>query len=627
MRFRKKIVFIIFLSVNYSYLFSQNLQDRLYIKNNSNIIQLEELKKKYNLEYKKIIKEAKKLGINVGLFSKGKKIGTLRGIKNKVPFYDFNDNINAAKTNRVDKIWDGGSSGLNLSGKGITIGHWEASGLPLISHVELSGKIFYQESGSPSQHATHTAGTMVATGVNPNARGMASSAIIHARTSSNDDAEMASFASDGGILSNHSYGSNDPNGNLLFYGYYSNSAKKWDEISYNAPYYLIVKSAGNSRNEGVNLSDEGYDVLFSMATSKNPLIVGAVDKVINYTGSSSVNETDFSSYGPTDDWRIKPDVVANGKDVFSTASTGNANYYTTSGTSMATPSVTGAIALLQEYYHSKNNVYMKSATVKALLVNSTDEVGDNLGPDFAHGWGLVNAERAAKIIANDANNSLILEKFIENNQSHEFTIHVDGTKPLSLTMAWTDVPAEPIVQNSLSIDQSNLRLVNDLDVRITGESSTYKPWVIESGSFTNPATKGDNFRDNIEKIEVNNIPSGVYTVKITHKGQLFQNNNQDFSIVINNIVSHGLSINKVTLDKINIYPNPIKGSIININLNKVLDSNIEITLYDINGRQVKKQKFSNTSKIIFKAPLSLSGLYFLKINTAKESAIKKIIIK
>ena len=623
----KLIIFLITVVFSYNFLISQNNQDRLYIKKNSNILKLEQLKNKFNLEYKEMLSKAKDIGLPIFLYSKRKKVGALSGIKNGVPYYDFNNNLNSAKTNRVDKIWDGGATGLNLTGNGVTIGLWEATGMPLTTHVELSGKVFYQESGSPSSHATHVAGTLVATGVNSDAKGMASSAIIHARTSSNDESEMANFASNGGILSNHSYGSDDPNGNLLFYGYYSNKAKAWDEISYNAPYYLIVKSVGNNRNDGVNPSDGGYDILFSMATSKNPLIVGAVDDVVNYSGPNSVNGTDFSSYGPTDDWRIKPDIVANGKDVFSTNSLSNTSYINSSGTSMAAPSITGAIALLQQHYHNKNNVYMKSATAKALIINSTDEVGANPGPDFAYGWGLMNAENAASIISNNNTSSLILEKSLANNQTFEFTIDIDGTKPLSLTMAWTDVAAEPIPQTSLTVDQSDLRLINDLDVRIIGNGNTYKPWIIEAGSFSNTATKGDNFRDNIEKIEVDNIPSGTYTVKVTHKGQLFNSNNQEFSIVVNNIASSSLNIEDVLQGKVNVFPNPVKENTINIQLNKDLNSFVGVSLYNVNGRLIKKQKFNNTSKVVFKVPKSFSGLYFLNINTVKGSFMKKIIIE
>jgi hypothetical protein len=604
--------------------FSQNKEDRALIKKESNVDVLLKLKNQHNNKHQKMLEKAEKIGFNKNYFSKNGSNKTLNEIINGIPYFDEDDNENAAITNRVDKIWQGGSSNLNLSGKGVIIGHWEASGTALSTHVELTGNVTILEATSVSSHATHTAGTMIGKGVNPDARGMASDAIIYARRSNNDESEMADFAMDGGIISNHSYGSSNPNGNILEYGYYSSHAQDWDEISYHAPFYLIVKSAGNERNDNYNISDGGYDILFTQATAKNILVVGAVKDVLNYTSPSSVQQTNFSSYGPTDDWRIKPDIVANGEGLISSNSASSTAYQTKSGTSMAAPTVTGTIALLQEHYHNINDVYMKSATVKALIINATDEVGENQGPDFGNGWGLINAERSAEIISNNSTSSLILEDSLENNQEYQFTITVDGSKPLALTMAWTDVAAIAIAANS--VDQSDLRLINDLDIRIVGTENTYLPWIIETGSFTNAATKGDNFRDNVEKIEVDNIPAGTYTVKVTHKGQLFNDVNQGFSIVVNNLSSYSLSVDNSFLNKVEVYPNPVLNNKIFINLNQSSDANTEVLLLDITGRQVLKQNYKNTEKIELVTPTTLSGLYLLRINTSKGSFTQKIII-
>ncbi|MFK8060044.1 MAG: S8 family serine peptidase [Polaribacter sp.] len=606
--------------------FSQNKKDTDFIKSKSNISKLLQLKDKYNDAYQKMIKEANKKNIKEKFVSKTGNVKTLNEIINGVPFYDEDDNLNSATTSRVDKIWVGGSSGLDLTGKNIIIGHWEASGIPRSSHKEFEGRVVILDSEANSRHATHTAGTMIAKGFNSLARGVASEAIVHAYRTNNDEAEMAEFASLGGIISNHSYGSNNPEGNTLYYGYYSNHAKEWDEISYNAPYYLITKSAGNERNDNYNTEDNGYDILFSQSMAKNILVVGAVDDVLNYTGPSSVLQTEFSSYGPTDDWRIKPDIVANGRSVFSTGSSNDNNYYTSSGTSMAAPAAVGAIVLLQEHYHNKNAVYMKSATAKALVINNTDEVGANPGPDFGNGWGLLNAEKSAETITNSDSTSLILEESIANNGNYEFTISVDGTKPLVLTMVWTDVAATPVSIAVLGTDQPDLRLINDLDIRVIGNGNTYMPWIIENTSFTNPATKGDNFRDNVEKIEVNNIPAGIYSVKVTHKGQLHNSLKQDFSIVADNLTSNSLSIDTKYLTDVQVYPNPVLNNKVFIRLNEFSVSDVEILLYNITGRQVKKQNFNNIQNIELPISKSLSGVYFLKINTLKGSKTQKIII-
>lgn len=624
----KKITYLHFFLILFltTTVFSQNKKDSELIKSKSNISQLLKLKKKYNDDYQKMLKQAKQLGVKEKYLSKAGSVKTLNEIVNGKPFYDEDENLNSATSIRVNKIWDGGSSGLNLTGNNIIIGHWEAGGVPRSTHQELTGKVVIKDSESNSDHATHTAGTLVAKGVNNVARGITSEAVLNAYRSNNDESEMAAFASEGGLISNHSYGSSNPEGNILYYGYYSNHAKDWDEISYNAPYYLITKSAGNERNDDFNLADGGYDILFTQATAKNILVVGAVDDVLNYTGPGSVLQTDFSSYGPTDDWRIKPDIVANGNSIVSSGAGSNTDYDTRSGTSMAAPAAAGAIVLLQEHYHNINSVYMKSATAKALIINNTDEVGANPGPDFANGWGLLNAEKSAETISNNSTTSLILEESIENTGNFQFTISVDGTKPLRLSMVWTDVAATPITTD-LEVDQPDLRLINDLDIRVIGNGNTYMPWIIENTSFTNPATKGDNFRDNVEKIEVDNIPTGEYIVKVTHKGQLYNSLNQDFSIVANNIVSTSLSIHKNSLNNVQVYPNPVINNKVFINLNPFLASDVEILLFDITGRQVKKELFMDTQKIEFLIPKSLSGLYFLRINTSKGSNTQKIIIE
>lgn len=610
-------------------LLSQNKEDKKLIKKETNTKALKELQEKFEKEHKQLLLKAALLGIST-TFSKSKnKTGTLTDIRNGIPSYDIDDNINVAKTGRVDLLWNGGSLGLDLSGSGITIGHWEASGVPFSIHNELNTRVNILESATNGSHATHTAGTLIATGVNASAKGMANGALIDARRSNNDESEMASFAANGGILSSHSYSSGDPSGNIPLYGYYANISKDWDEIAYNAPFYTICKSAGNTRNDGVNVGDGGYDILYSQGVSKNVITVGAVMNVPIYTGPGSVTMTSFSSYGPTDDWRIKPDLVTNGSNVFSSDIGGFDAYGTKSGTSMSTPSVAGAIALLQQHYHNINSVYMKSATVKALLINTADEAGSNPGPDFAFGWGLLNAERAAQLISNNTTTSKILEGTLSDGQSFEFTITVDGSAPLALTMAWTDVPGTPIPLSSLTTDQMDLMLVNDLDVRVIGTSTTYEPWIIQTGSFTNAATTGDNFRDNVEKIEVSAIPAGTYTVKVTHKGQLHNSLDQEFSIAVDNITSSTLSGDQFSLSRFSVYPNPVnQHGILHISAPDELAINTKVILTDIYGKTLIRKTISESLKHYEVDTSTLAkGIYLLQISSNNKSYNKKIVIE
>ena len=104
----------------------------------------------------------------------------------------------------------------------------------------------------------------------------------------------------------------------------------------------------------------------------------------------------YSAWGPVDDGRIKPDIVANGADVFSTLETSDGAYGQMYGTSMANASASGTLALLKEHYmNTHGGAVMKAATLKGLVIHTADECGPSPGPDYQFGWGLLNAESAA----------------------------------------------------------------------------------------------------------------------------------------------------------------------------------------------------------------------------------------
>ena len=138
-------------------------------------------------------------------------------------------NVNAAKTTNTNKIYVGGTSGLNLTGSGYLVGEWDGGGV-LTTHQEFNngaGTRVTQMDGpiATSYHSTHVAGTILAEGQTAAAHGMATEAIMHAYEWTNDNTEMASEASGGLTLSNHSYGWNrgwtSSSGNMYWYGKYN----------------------------------------------------------------------------------------------------------------------------------------------------------------------------------------------------------------------------------------------------------------------------------------------------------------------------------------------------------------------------------------------------------------------
>jgi PKD repeat protein len=476
------------------------------------------------------------------------------------PQYYKTDNSVAASTISTNQLYSGGSAGLNLDGSGITVREWDGGGVRT-THQEYGGRVVMGDGASPTHyHSTHVAGTIMAAGVQPNAKGMAYNSNLRAFDWNNDNGEMASEAAAGALMSNHSYGfvrgwywtgSNWAwNGNSsissqedYLFGFYDSNSRAWDLIAQNAPYYLIVKSAGNDRGDGpgTNPPNDGpYDCIGQQGVSKNILTVGAVEDIPGgYSGPSSVVMSSFSSWGPADDGRIKPDIVANGVLLYSTYDGHDAEYNSISGTSMATPSVTGSLALLQEHWEDLNGAgnYMLSSTLKALVIHTADEAGANDGPDYSYGWGLMNTRNAALKISENQVLNVIDEVTLSEGNSYTRSVYNNGMEPLKVTICWTDAPGNPVTPQ---LDPPNPMLINDLDLRITMGADTFYPWRLNRNNPSNAATNsGENNVDNVEVVYLANPVAGDYTITVDHDG-LLSGGSQTFSIVFS-----GISLNNV----------------------------------------------------------------------------------
>jgi hypothetical protein len=487
---------------------------------------------------------------------------------NDKPVYFITDNLGAAITTRVNQLWEGGSTGLALTGEGYDkLGEWDG-GAVRRTHQEFtdqgSSRVVQADNAtSQSAHATHVAGTLVGAGVVAGAKGMSFAGQLKAYDWNNDNSEMAAAAANGLEISNHSYGqirgwrqgtsgwdwygtsSVSPVEDYLF-GFYGSRSRDWDIIAYNAPNYLITKSAGNDRGEGPSNAgqdgnpekdggNDGYDCIGDGGTAKNILTVGAVREVLNYTGPSSVIMSSFSGWGPADDGRIKPDVVAKGVDLYSPVSTNNTSYSTYSGTSMSSPNTAGTMALLQLHYQNTHNGDpMRASTLKALVIHTADEAGTTSGPDYKFGWGLVNAERAANLISDDnLMQNVIDELTLNDGNAYQREVVVGGEQPLVATICWTD-PAGNIP--SATLNPRTPVLVNDLDIRIVDSNGTsFYPYSLNPENPDLAATTtGKNYVDNVEKIVINNPEPGTYTVIIDHDGPL-TNGLQVFSLILSGI--------------------------------------------------------------------------------------------
>lgn len=494
--------------------------------------------------------------------------------------YTTTYNIGAGRTLSTNKVWPGGAVGVALTGAGMInrLGVWDG-GKVLDTHQEFSNNRVSQPDGATklSDHATHVAATMIASGVSANAKGMSYMAPLKAYDWANDATEMLQAAQSGMLISNHSYGTisgwnyntdqsrwewwgdrNVSTATDYKFGQYDERAAEWDDIAVTYPFYLICKAAGNDRGDlkstntnewyysdgtpgsgtapGKDGGTTGYDCIPQYGTAKNILTVGAVNKIGGNNGNGwvsagTVEMSDFSGWGPTDDGRIKPDVVAPGVNLYSAISTGTANYDIYSGTSMATPAASGSLLLVQQHHNNVKGKYLRSASLKALAIHTADEAGSK-GPDYAYGWGLLNTASCVKFI-NDSNLNKLDEKTLNNGQTQTVQFNVDAGKPLRITICWTDKPGNPVSSNLLN--NTTKMLVNDLDIRLTrvSDQSKFNPYILNPASPATAATTGDNTRDNVEMIHIDAPEAGIYTLAISHKGTL-SGASQPFSLLISN---------------------------------------------------------------------------------------------
>jgi len=550
------------------------------------------------------------------------------------PFYFAVDNEDAAATVGTDKVWPGGGFGFFLEAANTALGNlciWDGNGVRT-THQEFGGRAVQGDSPSGlSSHSTHVSGTLIASGVANGARGMSPQAMLECYDWNNDSSEMASAAAGGMWLSNHSYGyitgwyfngsDNYWYGDMGIsssedygFGFYSSLSQDWDQISYNAPNYLICKSAGNDRNDVASgghyhydggwvwSTDShpqdggalGYDSISWVGVSKNILTVGAIDDIPGgYSAPGDVDMSTFSGWGPTDDGRIKPDVVANGIALYSCDSAGNSAYSTKSGTSMACPNATGSANLLVDYYReTHDSVTPRSATTKGLLIHTADEAGGDPGPDYAFGWGLVNTLTAAQLIESDAADpGFITEAMLGNGDTDTYYFTQPSSGPARFTICWTDPAGSP---PNDALDPPDLMLVHDLDLRVTHTVSgtEYEPWVLDPANPGDPATTGDNFRDNVEQVFEASLPAGDYVVTVTHKGNI--GGGQAYSLLASTALTTtppatavaelpagpGRAVRQV------VHPNPF-ATTTSISFRLPARARVSVEVFDLLGRRVR----------------------------------------
>lgn len=510
----------------------------------------------------------------------------LHDVRDGRPIFLGHTNAAAARSSNTQLVRDAPRF-LNVDGTGMTVGVWEVQMSTDNGHPEWSDRFHYADSynGSAHLHAAHVIGTIAAAGIDLQARGMAPAAGIRGFDSFDHVAEMLDHGAEsiedydeGALLvSNHSYGlragwyrsrSGDhqqwlgawPGMEDALFGQYDEEAVSWDDVCWRRPYFLPFKAAGNYRDDappeegeeffhnndsngldaanydpnlhppGPGGVEDGYDTIPAIGNAKNVLTIGAVDDAVLHLGDGiskrwliNARSTPFSSWGPSDDGRIKPDIVANGRGVYSTSNRWRDgdridDYEELSGTSMAAPTASGSAILLQELFLKRfPGTPMRAATLKGLIIHTADDLGAS-GPDYRYGWGLMNTYQAADLIErhyNHPNNNHIYEG-IASAAAQELPFYWDqASARIRVTLCYTDPPGTA----KEGLDNREPALVNDIDIWIVDPNGVrHDPFLLDPNAPSAPATRGDNDVDNVEQVLINDPLPGAYTLHVDADG-------------------------------------------------------------------------------------------------------------
>jgi hypothetical protein len=315
----------------------------------------------------------------------------------------------------------------------------------------------------------------------------------------------------------------------------------------------VIFSSGN-RGAGGNLTAPG--------TAKNVIMVGASENLrpgldgcrVDTEGANDINSLiDFSSGGPTNDGRRKPEIVAPGTHIQGARSQdrsytaggvcapsyplGQTLYTWSSGTSHSAPAVAGAAALVRQFFQQSVGHAPSAAMIKAYLTNSTmfmngKNAGDSL-PGNNQGWGLLNLGRALDALPR----ILVDQDQMISNTGQVVTVRgriSDPTKPFRVTLAWTDAPGTPAANP----------VVNDLDLQVDVGGKTYLGNHFSASVSTEGGTA--DHLNNLEAVWAPDGASGEFTIRILGgniTGDGVPGNSdttdQDFALVVYNAQDGG----------------------------------------------------------------------------------------
>jgi subtilisin family serine protease len=312
---------------------------------------------------------------------------------------------------------------------------------------------------------------------------------------------------DGGYLHTNSWG-----GSSNTYDSYCTDV---DNFMWNNKTFLILFAAGNS---GPNAGTVGYP-----GTAKNLICAGGSDNLTNMQ-----NMYNNSSRGPVaTSNRMAPTVTAPATDtavsqagIHSADNTTNPTGRTCgiifsgwSGTSMATPAIAGAAAMIRQYFvdgyypggasGSGPSMIPSAALMKAVLINSAQNMtGTTARPSNDQGWGRIMLDDTL-YFEDESRNLFVYDDAagVATGDTHDYDITVsDPGIPLKISLVWTD--------------RSGNNLVNDLDLVLTNGTTTYYGNNFSGGWSSTGTTRDRTNPAECIYINAGVLPAGAYTIQV-----------------------------------------------------------------------------------------------------------------
>ena len=505
-------------------------------------------------------------------------------------------NTNTSTSLHLDQIQSLNPAGLTGAGQTISIadGGIDSYHPGLLNSIALLSSNFGPDSSSLDRwtgHGTHVGGTIVGdSSIESSAAGLAPDATLVFFQIEHDQTGTLSPTwnpIDMLIYDAHSYGSRlhlNPWASTDMPGSYLSDARSLDSGTAQKRDMLLIASAGNDLNSPSSTS-----------LAKNALTVGLVGAT-----------TPFSVY--PDDGSIKPDVVAPGTNVCSarsqdlqgsyqacgtsTHSDGSSAHALMTGTSMSSAAVAASAALLRQYFVDVQQIPQPSgALMKAALIHGAEATSSAPVPNPAEGWGMLNLEQS--LSPSDADGALDIwfddGRTLVPGSSSMYSFSLAGARDLEVTLVWTDDAG------SVTANASVPRLVNDLDLIVTGPSSTYLGNHFSNGQSVTGGT-GD-VANVVERVIVGDAVSGEWTIRVANRA----GTDSDYAIVISGA---GSDLNKadltITSDDLAAYPAAPRVDQVTVlqaswrNIGTAPTGNYEVLIEDIStSTEIKRQTFTS----------------------------------